>query len=37
MMEMSIDQTVGIIYQVKVSKITQREIEIRGIRDKCPT
>jgi hypothetical protein len=37
MMEMSIDQTVGIIYQVKVNKITQREIEIRGIRDKRPT
>lgn len=36
-MEMSIDQTVGIIYQIKASKITQREIEIRGIRDKRPT
>lgn len=34
-MKMSVGQTVEIIYQDKAKKITQRKIEIIGIRDGC--
>ncbi|MNC76107.1 hypothetical protein D3C75_1277610 [compost metagenome] len=32
-MKMSIGQTIEIIYEDKVGKITQRKIEVNGIRD----
>lgn len=32
-MKMSIDQTIEIVYQDKSGKITQRKIEINGIRN----
>ncbi|KTD88200.1 hypothetical protein UQ64_06840 [Paenibacillus etheri] len=34
-MKMSVGQIVEIIYQDKAGKITQRKIEIIGIRDGC--
>ncbi|OKP91828.1 hypothetical protein A3844_01565 [Paenibacillus helianthi] len=33
MMQMAIGQTVEIIYQDKAGKITQRKIEVNGIRE----
>lgn len=34
-MKMNTGQIVEIIYQDKAKKITQRKIEVRGIRDGC--